>query len=357
MQRIAPALLSIVATLMTLVSASQGPAQAQSPKPVLAFYYVWYDHTTWKKSPDVPAVQYTSKDPQASARHIDWARSTGIDGFVVSWFGPGEPELNQTQPNLEILLNLAAERNFKVAIDFETQSPYMKTRKKLIDGLKYAVGTLANHPAYYRFNGKPVIFFWRNDAISPGEWASIRKQVDPGNTTLWISEGVSTSWLPVFDGLHLYNVAWAQDFGAVANRFGTATKQQNKIWVGTAMPGWDDTRVTGRAGRFKKDRAGGAFYRNSFTAAAASNPDIMVITSFNEWMEGSHMEPSTTFGDAYLHLTRELIALHRANLLVPPTPTATPTATPIPTATPRPTATPQPSPTPQPSATPTATDG
>ena len=68
----------------------------------------------------------------------------------------------------------------------------MKTRKKLIDGLKYAVGTLANHPAYYRFNGKPVIFFWRNDAISPGEWASIRKQVDPGNTTLWISEGVDS---------------------------------------------------------------------------------------------------------------------------------------------------------------------
>jgi hypothetical protein len=39
-------------------------------------------------------------------------------------------------------------------------------------------------------------------------------------------------------------------------------------------------------------------------------------------MEGSHIEPSVSFGDFYLNLTRELIAQYRAGAL--PVPTATP---------------------------------
>ena len=33
---------------------------------------------------------------------------------------------------------------------------------------------------------------------------------------------------------------------------------------------------------------------------------FLLVTSFNEWHEGTEVEPSTEFGDAYLRLTREL---------------------------------------------------
>lgn len=315
------------------------PGHAQAHKPVLAFYYAWYDHSTWSKTPDVPQIQYKSTDVEAMARHIDWARSAGIDGFVVSWYGPEGGVNNQTQSNVLALLDIAAARGFKIAIDFETRSPLFKTRAQLRQALRYAVDTLARHPAYFRHNDQPVIFFWRNDALAPGEWLALRAQADPENATLWIAEGVSTQWLITFDGLHLYNVAWSRDFAATASKFAGSARKLGRLWVGTAMPGWNDTKVRGRAGAHAKDRANGQFYRDSFAAAAASDPDLLVITSFNEWMEGSQLEPSVTYGDFYLNLTRELIARYRAGMFVP-TPTATPlpTLTPIPTLVPTPTA-------------------
>jgi hypothetical protein len=72
------------------------------------------------------------------------------------------------------------------------------------------------------------------------------------------------------------------------------------------MPGYDDTR-TDRQDAFAVDRQGGKFYRESWSAAAASQPDWIIITSFNEWIEGTMIEPSLSYGDYYLELTRTMV--------------------------------------------------
>ena len=36
-----------------------------------------------------------------------------------------------------------------------------------------------------------------------------------------------------------------------------------RLWVGTVMPGWDDTRIVERAGRYRRGRHGGAWYATS----------------------------------------------------------------------------------------------
>lgn len=235
-------LVVLAACLFAVLAWPAAPARAQAYKPVLAFYYAWYDMTTWAHTPDVPAIQYKSTDVETMARHIDWARSTGIDGFVVSWYGPEGGVHNQTQANVLALLDVAASRGFKIAIDFETRSPFMTTRAKLLEGLRYAVTTLAVHPAYFRYNGEPVIFFWRNDFIAPGEWPAIRAKVDPNRSTLWIAEGVSTGWLNEFDGLHLYNVAWSRDFFQAQNKFAVPTRA-------ACRPGQSGRRSSRRSGR------------------------------------------------------------------------------------------------------------
>ena len=93
-----------------------------------------------------------------------------------------------------------------------------------------------------------------------------------------------------------------------------------KLWVATANPGWNDTAgynkpqcPTYRAGDitpFVVDRRDGARYVETFEAAIASQPDWVLITSFNEWGEGTQVEPSACYGDPnlYLNLTRELAA-------------------------------------------------
>jgi hypothetical protein len=71
------------------------------------------------------------------------------------------------------------------------------------------------------------------------------------------------------------------------------------------LPGYDDSRVPGRQHPYSVPRNNGATYRRSWTAALASNPDWVTITTFNEWFEGAMIEPSSHYGNLYLNITRQ----------------------------------------------------
>ena len=64
-------------------------------------------------------------------------------------------------------------------------------------------------------------------------------------------------------------------------------------------------------------REDGAFYRN-YLAIAERHLDgqwpLLLLTSFNEWHEGTEIEPSREYGDFYLLLTRELLEETKASL-------------------------------------------
>jgi hypothetical protein len=59
---------------------------------------------------------------------------------------------------------------------------------------------------------------------------------------------------------------------------------------------------------FARDRADGAYYARTWEAVLGTQPDFVVLHSFNEWVEGSYIEPSVGFGDLYVRLTAEWVA-------------------------------------------------
>ena len=51
------------------------------------------------------------------------------------------------------------------------------------------------------------------------------------------------------------------------------------------------------------DRWGGETYRVLWREAIAAAPDYVMITSWNEWHEGSELEPSVEYGSSILDET------------------------------------------------------
>jgi LysM repeat protein len=302
---------------------TSGSSRTGGEKLLLANYFPWYDNNFWSQGAtwDLPTTQYNSDDVSTIQRHIGWAQQAGIDGFAVHWYQAG----NRTDSNLAKILSNSPS-GFRSAATFLTHIQPGVGRQFVIDNLRYLINNYGQQANYLRINGKPVIFFADMDRVSlegasnaVAAWRSIRSEVDPGNTTIWIAEGLDPSYLNTFDGLYVYKV----DHQCCPNSYVKAptwagwvrsyerSTGQTKFWVGTIMPGWDDTRSVGRpdlrspSPAFARDRQNGAYYQATFNAVIGTNPDIMLIHSFNEWIEGSEIEPGTTYGDLYLNLTKQ----------------------------------------------------
>jgi len=288
-------------------------------RPVLAFYYTWYTSSTWCSChmPDLPTILYNSSDNTTIARQVTEAADAGITGFISSWWGPGD----QTDTNFARVLAYAAtfekatRYHFASSIYFESDSPHLSGTSAIIAALRYVLAHYSNDAHFFHWRGKPVIFFW--DPLGNGRtlatWAYIRSQVDPNNQTIWSAEGVDTTLLSVFDGIHLFSAGyWGiqngdmtavdQGFRAKVNAY-DQPHQAQKIWAAGVLPGSNDTLIPGRTGTYIVPRNNGATYGISWSAAIASNPDWITITSYNEWFEGSMIEPSVHYGNQYLNLT------------------------------------------------------
>jgi hypothetical protein len=229
-----------------------------------------------------------------------------------------------------MLLNLAQGSNFALTVVFSRHIFYgtPASQQDVSEALRYIIDQYGSHPNFLRLDQKPVIFFtdvYRAPTTSgqtPHQaWGAIRSQVDPQRQSWWIAEGLDASYLALFDGLHVFKIShassphdylksprWGQRVRNMAQQTG-----QPKLWVATISPGWDDLRSDCMADvrvpnqPHKLDRANGQTYEATFQAALESQPDWLMVGSFNEWVEGTYIEPSQQYGDSYLKITQDLI--------------------------------------------------
>jgi hypothetical protein len=296
--------LILVAVVLVSLAGSLAPTStaAAGNRPVLAMYYAWYDSNTWGSNQltDHPATPYVSSDRSAIDRQVTQAQGAGIDGFELNWWGPNNP----TDSNLVTLLSVANNHGFKATICFDLTSPFVHNPGDATNDLTYATRYFGN-PAWFHFNGRPVVVFYHVSQYDVGTWGAIRAQADPGHSALWIAEGDNFSYLSVFDGIYPYSIAWSPNPGSqLASYASQARVPAGKLWMATVMPGYDDTHL-GRPNGFAVNRQNGGYYASLWQGAIATNPDLISITSFNEWMEGTQIEPSVSYGNAYLQLTKQ----------------------------------------------------
>ncbi len=302
--------LAVLFAAVSTVATSAAPASAYNEaRPILAYYYAWWDPTIFSSTLFRPDQAYNSDDVAIMQKHVQEAQTAGIDGFVMAWYGNGD----RTDSNLGHLLDVAQKSDFRATIDFETE--HFWGADDVAAQLQAFYAKYANNPGLVRYQGRPVIFFWQAGMYSNATWSAIRSQVDPDHNAVWIADGDQFGILSgdAWDGISPYAIAWSGNPAGQLPSWGAkaAAVAPDKLYIPPVSPGCNDSAA--RATTCSQDRRDGTYYQATWDGALASNPQwAIIVSTFNEWMEATEIEPSVQYGDAYLQMTRQNADSYRA---------------------------------------------
>jgi hypothetical protein len=283
------------------------PAIPSNPIPTLAYYYIWFDTSSWNRAKiDYPQLgRYSSDDRSVMLQHIQWAKAAGIDGFIVSW--KSTDVLNR---RLEQLVEVAEQENFKLALIYEgldfNRNPL--PAKTVASDLDYFTQHFASRKPFDLFS-KPLVIWsgtWKFTSQEIGQVTQSRRSsllilasernLDGYKRLVGMIDGNAYYWSSVNpDTFSGYSDKLAQ--------MGKAVHQNGGIWIPPAAPGFDARLIGGTS---VVDRKNGDTFRTQISAALASSPDALGIISWNEFSENSYIEPSQKYGSTYLNILGEI---------------------------------------------------
>jgi hypothetical protein len=291
---------SLCAVLLAC-SCAATPALAASARPtaqgapiVSAFYYPWFATTIvdgsyahWAQdghSPpnDIASVYYpalgvySSDDPGVLGDQMKEIERAGIDQIAVSWWGRGSVE----DQRLPAVIQAAQTHGISIAAHIE---PYNGR----------SVASVGNDIAYLETLGIRTFYIYQAFTLPPASWAPLNDQLRAdGVTTYGQTAFVGQAVAGHFTGIYTYDiVTWT------AGKFARLCQEAHKhglLCAPSVGPGYDARRATGDPQL--KPRRGGLTYDSMWRAAIRAGADSVTITSFNEWQEGTQIEPAAPPG-------------------------------------------------------------
>lgn len=318
MSKVAALLKIVIFALVVVVS----PCSAVSPK-VVAFYYPWYhsmaidgnwDH--WEDSihtvPDNISAAfypqlgtYSANDPVAVHQHMKWLRDAGVGVISTSWWGIG----SDSDESVAQLLDIGNMYGIKVAFHIEPFGG--RTAYTAKDAVIYCIDTYGTHPAVFRDSGlgnRMVFFFFASNEIPDAQWAvnwdSIR---GTAHDAIVIGDCFDHNRILAGHWDGFYNYFPGQEY-TNWNSHASWAQSNNKFMAPPVGVGWN-TSAIGGYGPPTIERNRGEYCDTTWNAAcnAAKNYSsvrYIGITSFNEWHEGTQIEPAvpTSFPEGRTYL-------------------------------------------------------
>ncbi|MHA1264845.1 MAG: glycoside hydrolase family 99-like domain-containing protein [Candidatus Helarchaeota archaeon] len=336
---------------MQLTPKSQSPLAFQ--KRVFAFYYSWYGNSTdytnpvynitdfspsgwahWNEggfnppntiaSTDYPKLgAYDCSDPELIKAHFSMAENAGIDGFICTWWGIN----HDTDIAFNNILNMAnnVTPNLNFTIYFESyQERFLKLsaaerESAMIQEIVYILRTYSTNPYFLKINGIPVIFIYLTYSSPFSIWRNVITRVRQEFACYFIGDIVPTpavkdELVQIFDGIHIYNpTTWIEyqrvftgssnwDMTPIYVNLGQSAHSHNKLFAATVIPGYNDTII--RDPGIVIQRNGLQTYDTLWNSAIQASADWVLITSFNEWHEGTEIESSREYNNLYLNRTQ-----------------------------------------------------
>lgn len=353
-------ILFLTILVLTATSTQICTARTNSAPLLLAFYHPWYgtpegSAKQWYKwdsfrfpdryhpdriltnghrkiaSMDYPLIgPYDQGDREVVRWHFRLAKAAGIDGFLCSWWvfrGKQSKHWDQWQSDLfeKVLLPVAQEENFKVGIIDEC-AHYVRNYDQLLWRITNNLPPLAKHPAYLKINNQPAWFIYQvwDDWLTPTQaqryiteaeayvgdvfWMFDKLKAVGTKSDAGAKMFVQPEWLdiPRIDcfGTYSYFGHWrdirTKTITTLYTGFAENVHAAHKQVALPVSPGHDNTPVSTEPCAIPRDN--GTTLKSFLRATDAAKPDITIVCSWNEWLETTQVEPSSTWKDPYLYL-------------------------------------------------------
>ncbi len=252
-----------------------------------AFFYPWY-RGQWASHSNYEPLwgYYQSENGAIIDKQLRRARRAGIEAFISSWWGPR----TQTDRALRVLLNRTVRPGspnpgLRWGIYYEREGYSNPSPAEISDDLHYLEQTVFGHAGYLRVDGKPVVFVWAgadDDAGMAERWNAAKNLIGRRvYVVLKIYTGYDTDKNQP-DSWHQYVPTLPRDVRAP--------------YSFTVSPGFwkigEEPRLARDPGRFEAD----------VRRMARSGAFWQLITTWNEWNEGTSVEPSMEYGNRYIRI-------------------------------------------------------
>ncbi|MEV7289328.1 ThuA domain-containing protein [Streptomyces sp. NPDC093252] len=280
-------------------------AQALSDD-VHLFYYPWYGSPAvngswrhWQQGSRTPPNDvgadlyptlgaYDSGDfAGAVAQHMEWVARSGAGVLVYSWWGRDSYEDRLARG----VLDAAQKKGIKIAWHLE---PYGgRSAASTVADIQYINSTYGGHPAFYRsadHGDKGAYYVFQS--LDVPDWTALDQVT---GSSIVLAQTTDTTKVAHFSGMYTYDgIAGATAPGW--KQAGDHARANGLIWSPSVAPGYIDDRAVPGNSTPTVARAGGAAYdrqwNNALDPAIGGNPTWVSVTSFNEWHEGSSIEPA-----------------------------------------------------------------
>ena len=281
---------------MPVAAGFPGADQGAPPSPrVGIFYYPWFatPHTDghyahWQQGGSTPPVSlssgfYPARGPYSSAdalvlgAQMREIASAGVGTVITSWWGRGSLE----DGRLPQVIDAARANGLAVAAHLE---PYRG---------RTVASTEADIRALHAL-GISDFYVWDSSSLPDADWADLNARLDHvrlfANTNL---PGKAAAGR--FDGLYTYDVLLYK--GALFPRLCRQARRLGLLCAPSVGPGYDARRATGDPR--VRSRRNGATYDSMWRGAVRARADLVTITSYNEWHEGTQIEPALAGRQGY----------------------------------------------------------
>jgi hypothetical protein len=196
--------------------------------------------------------------------------AAGAQEVVSSWWGWGSAE----DVRLPLIVKAAHAAGLAVAAHLE---PYPGR----------TIETVEADIDHLRTLGITRVFVYQPFQISVDDWAALRGR-EPDVELFAQTTLVGKAAAAKFDGVYTYDVLlWG---GEMFSRYCAQAHRVGLICLPSVGPGYDATHAT--ADLRVKPRRDGATYDAMWRSAFSSSADGVTITSYNEWHEGTQIEPA-----------------------------------------------------------------